>query len=345
MAGKILIIGNFGYANGKIDGQTIKTRNVYRLITDRHICSVSYFDTSYKHINPKQLIKLFIDFISSPCILYLPGQKSLKLLFPLIFILCKISRKSLVYVVIGGWLPSFIKDKKHLMLMLKRIDDILLETSPMKFRLDSLYNFKNVQVLPNFRIHDYKPIIQKGNGPLKCVFMSRIVKEKGIDVIFRFVESLTSSGRAGLITVDFFGPIETKDEKYFLEKIEKLSSLKYKGVLSEESIHKTLNDYDILLLPTRYPGEGFPGAILDAYIAGIPVIVSDWKDISSFVEHDVTGFIFDLNKELDFGELLLDLNNNREKLNYFKVNAHNKSEEYSIDNCWNIIENCFKKLK
>jgi glycosyltransferase involved in cell wall biosynthesis len=242
-------------------------------------------------------------------------------------------------------LPSFIKDKKHLIFMLQRIDNILLETPPMKFRMDSLYNFRNVQVLPNFRIHAFEPIIQKGNGPLRCVFMSRIVKEKGIDVIFRFVESLTCSGRAGLITVEFFGPIEIKDEKYFVENIEKLPSLKYKGVLSEGNIHKTLNDYDILLLPTRYPGEGFPGAILDAYIAGIPVIVSDWKDISSFVEHDVTGFVFDLNKELDFGELLLDLNNNRDKLNYFKVNAHNKSKEYSIDNSWKIIENCLDKLK
>lgn len=340
MSGKILIIGNFGYANSKIDGQTIKTRNLYCLIKEKHVNPVDYFDTSSKLLNLSRLIRFFSCFFSSSHIIYLPGQKSLTFLFPYIFILCKISRKSLTYVVIGGWLPDFIGDKKFLRFALKKINNILLETPPMKYKMESWYNFKNVRVLPNFRIHNYSPRIKRELGPLRCVFMSRIVREKGIDVIFRFVEYLIDSGRESLISVDFFGPIDNKDKLYFLENIGRFPNLKYNGVLEQQEIHKTLNNYDILLLPTRYTGEGFPGAILDAYISGIPVLVSEWNDISSFVEHNITGFIFELKEEAVFGEILINLSNQKDRLNDLKINAYNKSREYSSEKCWTIIQTC-----
>ena len=34
--GKVLVLGAFGYSNNQLDGQTIKTRNVYNLLVERY---------------------------------------------------------------------------------------------------------------------------------------------------------------------------------------------------------------------------------------------------------------------------------------------------------------------
>lgn len=39
-----------------------------------------------------------------------------------------------------------------------------------------------------------------------------------------------------------------------------------------------------MLLPTHYYTEGLPGSVLDAYMSGIPIIVSRWKHASEFVK-------------------------------------------------------------
>jgi len=46
-----------------------------------------------------------------------------------------------------------------------------------------------------------------------------------------------------------------------------------------------------MLFPSYYSGEAFPGVLLDAMIAGIPVVASDWQDNGEFVEHGRTGLL------------------------------------------------------
>jgi glycosyltransferase involved in cell wall biosynthesis len=167
--------------------------------------------------------------------------------------------------------------------------------------------------------------------------MSRVIKEKGLDVIFRFIDRLNELNLTNTIQIDFYGPIPPNENEYVLGNIKKYANLSYKGILDPEMIHQTLNNYDVMILPTRYPGEGFPGAILDAYISGIPVVVSNWKDIPSFVENGQTGNVFDLNNELEFGNNLIHLYNNKDLLYQMKLNSFEKSKEYSAEKCWEIL--------
>lgn len=41
-------------------------------------------------------------------------------------------------------------------------------------------------------------------------------------------------------------------------------------------VYEELNNYDIMLLPTRWEGEGVSGALIESKMAGITAIVSDW---------------------------------------------------------------------
>jgi glycosyltransferase involved in cell wall biosynthesis len=57
-----------------------------------------------------------------------------------------------------------------------------------------------------------------------------------------------------------------------------------------EKVQQTLSKYDVLLLPTFYAGEGYPGAIIEAYSCGIPVIATAWRSIPEIV-HKNSGIL------------------------------------------------------
>ncbi|MEO1626915.1 MAG: glycosyltransferase family 4 protein, partial [Bacteroidota bacterium] len=68
----------------------------------------------------------------------------------------------------------------------------------------------------------------------------------------------------------------------------------YKGVLSKAEVLPTLREYDVLILPTYYGGEGYPGSIIEAYSLGLPVITTRWKSIPEIVRHGYSGRLIDI---------------------------------------------------
>jgi len=60
--------------------------------------------------------------------------------------------------------------------------------------------------------------------------------------------------------------------------------VRYCGALEPENVMPTMAGYDALVLPTLYDSEGYPGVILEAYGAGIPVIASRVGGIPEIVD-------------------------------------------------------------
>ena len=50
---------------------------------------------------------------------------------------------------------------------------------------------------------------------------------------------------------------------------------------------------DVLLFPTRFPDEGIPGTIIDAFAAGIPIISSKWLYFDEIFEDHKTALGYD----------------------------------------------------
>jgi glycosyltransferase involved in cell wall biosynthesis len=335
---KVLILGNFGYSNNQIDGQTIKTRNIYQLFKNKLSDDVSFIDLSEGKGNKLLFFKVLYQLIKCNSLIYLPGRNNLKFIFPLIFLLSLIFKFKLNYFVIGGWLPEFLRRNNLHAFLLKRINSVFIETDNMNQKLLDWFDFNNIIIIPNFRLHNFPKIINNHGEYLKLVFLSRIILEKGIDLIFDFVKYAKTEKPDFKFQLDFYGQINPTLSNYFLSEIEQYLNVNYKGVAEPHQVHEILNKYYVLLLPTRYVGEGFPGAILDAYISSIPVIASNWKDIPSFIEEGKTGLTFDLNNANNFYNNILKLGEDRQLLESMKVSAYEKSIEYSSDKCWQIIE-------
>lgn len=336
---KYLILGYFGYNNNQIDGQTIKTRQVYELLCEKKGSdNVTYFDTQILQSRRGSIIKLLYLLVQVNTIIYLPGQKSLKSFFSVLSFISQLLRKNVIYCVVGGWLVDFLKENKAISEKLKICSAILVETEYLKTNLESQFALKNVYLFPNFRKQSFVPCFHnEEQGIFNLVFMARIMEEKGINYIFNFADFIIENNLQNSFQIHFYGQISEKDRSKFLGKVKHYPFVEYKDVVQPSNVYSTLTNYDLLLLPTYYEGEGFPGTIIDAYISGLPVLASNWKQIPEFIEVGRTGFLFDLNEQKEFNKIIMSLFRNRENLLEMKKQAFIKSSNYSADSAWKII--------
>lgn len=275
--------------------------------------------------------------IKSKKLFYLPAQKNLKHFFPLLYRISRLFHIQIYYFIIGGWLPEFLKINKSHTEELLKLPAIFSETKMMKKNLEDWYGFKNVHLFPNFRIVDFKANNQERDNTLKLVFMSRIMKIKGTETIINFAKQLKTNNINSHLLIDFYGPTNEYEGESFEKDIADFPPLTYKGVLQPEDINTTLAKYDCMLFPTRYMGEGFPGAIVDAYISGIPVIASNIRYNAEFIDHGKTGYLYELDHEEDFYKYINRIQKDATLLMRLKKNAFAKSKEYSPEIAWGII--------
>lgn len=325
----LLVLGYFGYNTNQLDGQTVKTRDVYRLATEQFDGRVEHYDTEDFRFNKFSILQMFGKLLCCNTLFYLPAHNNLKYIFPIVFLLSLVFRFKIHYFVVGGWLREYISDMPMHRYMLKHISGIHVETKRLKRELEEYYRFGNVDMFPNFRFFDFEPE-RFPSDKLRLVFMARINKMKGLDWIFAMASYIEKYKLQHLFSLTFYGPIHDEDQEYFSHEISKYSFAEYRGVLQPDEIYAAMNDYDVLLLPTHYYTEGLPGSIVDAYISGLPVIVTEWKHSREFVEDGKSGYIVPfIDGELDFIDRVLYLEKNRDILASQQDYALHKRMEFA----------------
>ncbi len=132
--------------------------------------------------------------------------------------------------------------------------------------------------------------------------------------------------------LDFFGPIE--EEIVFPENL----PLAYKGYLdimnNQQESYAALSEYSCMLFPTYWQGEGFPGVIIDAYVAGLPVIATDWNMNTAVVENGETGLIVPVQDANALAMAMLKMMQNPELVKKLSENSLNKAKDFHIDTIW-----------
>lgn len=327
---RILVLGNFGYANNDLNGQTIKTRSMLdlakKLYGEKY---VKYFDTQTFQQSKLNIFRMFKLIVECSRVAYLPAHTNFKYLFPVMFILSKLCSFKIDYFVVGGWLADYLKNKPVHIYLLKYISGIYPETEMLKIRLENEYHLKNVDKFTNFREFEFNPPT-KDNKKLELVFMARIHLIKGLDWIFFLADYLKKNNLLEDVNITFYGPIHEDAKDYFYENLKRFDFIKYYGPIKPDSIHTTISKYDVMLFPTHYIGEGLPGTIVDAYIAGLPVIASEFIYAREFVEDGKSGFIIPFtNGENDLIEKVLQLKDNRELLKSMQEYALKKRMEFA----------------
>lgn len=316
-----------------IGGETIKNDYLYEYLRERNF-DINLLDfEKYKNNKFILLVKCIYSIINpfSKKIILSKASRSSYLYLKLYHYL-NIWNKKLYYFVIGGNFHNFLLNKEFDIKYYRDIDKIYVETKKMKDILNVNLNLKQAMYLPNFKKFSIKDRSNKPiNFPLECVFFSRIEEKKGVELIFNMLSEVNKEDIK--VKVDFYGPIGNDYKDIFEERVKNYNEVKYYGILNpkDEKTYDILSRYDLMLFPTYWEGEGFPGVIIDAYISSLPVVASDNNFNSEIVIEKKTGFIFSNKNQNNFNQIILKLTKNREILYKMRKNCIEISEEYRID--------------
>lgn len=333
---RICIIGHFGHGENLLNGQTVKTKIVTKeIVKELGKKEVSCIDT---HGGVKALISAFrhalIALKYHKNIIIMPAENGLRIFAPLLVLLNLLFHRKLHYVVIGGWLPEFLKKRKKLTKALMSFDGIYVETNTMRKALEA-QGFNDVYVMPNFKdlnILKESELVYHHTEPYRLCTFSRVMKEKGIEDAVNAVKTVNEHFGRIVYTLDIYGQVDSAQTEWFNElKSTFPLYIKYGEFVPFDKSVEVLKNYFALLFPTYYEGEGFAGTLLDAMAAGVPVIASDWRYNPEIV-NEKTGYVYPVHDNHAFVTTLISVGNNSDLLLSKKSDCLKEAEKYRAEN-------------
>lgn len=243
--------------------------------------------------------------------------------------------KRTVMVSMGGRLHLVASKDRKLYKQLSQIGSILVETNGIAEGLRSS-GLSNVFVIPNCRTLDGAIAPNQVGENVKFVYFSVVCAEKGMDEVISAVEEIKSG-----YTIDIYGEIVDRYKDTFQGFLQKHPEVHYRGVFNSASgnVYKELNQYDVMLFPSHWNGEGVPGTLVESKIAGITAIASDWNFNKEIVIDGVEGIIL----KDSLTDTMIHLIEHKDKLYRLKVGAFKSRIRYNIKNYERDLKHCIER--
>lgn len=169
--------------------------------------------------------------------------------------------------------------------------------------------------------------VRRGDRPYqrRLLFLSRVEKEKGIFTLIEAMKLLDNSYH-----LKIYGPLsgiepdELHGENY-----------SYYGSVPSSDVSKTIADNDILILPTTWKAEGYPGVIIEAYSVGVPVISTPLGGIPEIMCNGKTGFFIPVNDANALAETIRRFN--EDNYHQYSASAFNAFANFDYEKTNSII--------
>jgi glycosyltransferase involved in cell wall biosynthesis len=301
---KIGLIGRVGAGEQLFDGQTVKTRNMLKLLSDQYgRNSVFVVDTfNWRHRAPRIVAGTLRCLSECDDVVVLLSDNGRRVLFPILAQSAHVKGTRIYQNLIGGWLARNLEKYPKWVDYLNSFKVNWVESQRLANDL-AARGVNNARYLPNFKYLKLPEIPAEkiyGNKWHFCTF-SRVMDQKGIGDAIRAVESLNCDSKF-TCELDIYGPVEKGYRTEFEAMIKECQHCMYKGSVPADESVAIVAGYDALLFPTKWRYEGIPGTIIDALTAGVPIIGAKWGYYDEMLEDGATGFGY----EFGHNELLLD---------------------------------------
>lgn len=158
---------------------------------------------------------------------------------------------------------------------------------------------------------------QKIKYPVQLLFISRIVKQKGIYTAIDTHHLLTEEGYSAVLKIAGEGEELKPAMKYVADN--NFKNIIFTGYLSGMAKHALLKESHILLFPSLT--EGMPLTILEAMAYGLPVITRPVGGIPDIIKDGENGYLTESTNPADYAALIELLLKNDKK--YEEISKNN----------------------
>ena len=334
---KIGIWGQFGDGVNKIaDGQAVRTTIITSELKAR------YGEENILVVNTNNWRKHPFKFLfntlrlNAKCkkVVIFPADNGFKVGVPIFNLFNKFYRRELYDVVIGGYLPDLLKNQPKYLKMLKKYRALFVQTPNLQTDLEAL-GLENVHILSNLkRLNSVKEEETKVNNEpqVKVCTMCRVTESKGIAYAIDAVKAANEVLGGSFIHLDIYGIVAPEYQETFEGLLAAHGDfVSYGGVVDFDKTTDTLRSYFLMLFPTYYYGEGFPGNVVDAYNAALPMVATDWNYNSDVIRDGENGILVPIKDTEALRDGILTLYRDRRRAHEIALNNIRAAEEYKPD--------------
>ena len=162
--------------------------------------------------------------------------------------------------------------------------------------------------------------------------------QKLIPETIQWLAQARSQGIEFLVTIVGDGP-ELDAVKATIEDVDMIKFISLKGWLGKDELIKQYQQADCYLNLSSY--EGMPNSVLEAMACALPVIASDIPPHRLLVEHQVTGYLVDLDRPESLIGRLVEFATDRRRVGIMGAAARQRAlSSYS----WEAVANEYLAL-
>lgn len=344
---RVIFIGRINIGGQPIGGETSKNQNLVKTLGK--YCNVIKLDFYNNQKHPWIFIQTLWYLLRYPQVTIILSTTASNI-YPLLKVIKFLKvKRNIVHWVVGGEFDRLVEQGRFSIDVLNVANFHLVQSVKMVEKL-KISGLENVRYVPNIRQISYTPDINKSlheranSNKIRFVYLSRIKESKGVGEILKCVNILNSNDYQDRFSVDFYGRIDESYQAIFESLAGKLPNVNYNGILNlqESTGYDILSSYHAMLFPTFHPSEGVAGVLVDALIAGLPVVASDWKHNTEIVNDGETGIVVPVHDINALSKTMQKIIDGEIQLAKFAKNSQNMIERYKAENI--ITEQFLKEL-
>jgi glycosyltransferase involved in cell wall biosynthesis len=176
----------------------------------------------------------------------------------------------------------------------------------------------------------FKPLEQGKNcdrqGKLRFITVSRLIKRKGIENIFKALAGLTEPERNQLELMIVGSGSYEKHLRDLCRDLHISDVVSFYGYCPRDKLFELYNRADVFVLPSL--SESFGMVFLEAMACGLPVIATSVGGIPELVENGVNGFLVPPDDVASIKTAIREISSNQDLREIMSLNNLRKVREY-----------------
>ncbi len=223
--------------------------------------------------------------------------------------------------------------------------DIIISVSPY---LEKKYpNFsKKIFIIPdlNDSVDHFCKLDKKTKiitSPFKIIFVGRLEKEKGLEVLIRAADKIKERS----FNIKIVGEGKLRRQLEGLNRNLSLEGMiKFSGEIPSEEVYKIMFNSHLLVLPSYT--EYTPNVIIEAASCGLPVLASRLPALQPLLEEGKSIIFFRVGDVDDLVSKIVDIMEKKINLDMISRNAHDLiCKNFGTEKILKTMEKAFEQLK